>query len=502
LAIILKGNNDVGGVMKKTTVRKLRFFSSIRTKFALAYFAVVAIVLLMMNTYFLVETRDMIYSFKRPFVQTQATHIRNSIEEMLHSISAHSLSAESDEDVEVIYLLVSVLEIAAGTQIVVVDIDGGIIYDPNDRSLRDDFPISHINRAMSGVSGYDISRSEFYDGAFLSSAFAPITSHGTVIGVVYVHDEDTYQGAMLLEMQSTILNISIIVGIFSIVAVSLILWSVMRRVSSIISAIESVREGEYSYLISMRGNDELAVLGDEFNSLTSRLRETEEVRRRFVADASHELKTPLASIRLLSDSILQNKNVDIETVHEFIEDIGLEAVRLAKTTDKLMTLTRLDSQVVDELSTIDVKEAVIVAMRMLKPLAESMDVTLTSTLNDDCYILGTEESVHQIIFNLIENAVKYNKPNGSVEVRLEVVNKTVLLSVRDRGVGVPDEDMPYIFDRFYRVDKSRSRDAGGSGLGLSIVDDTVRGLKGKITVARRMQGGMNFTVMFDLLEEK
>ena len=481
--------------MEKPAVRKIRFISSIRTKFALVYFAVVVVVLLLLNTYFLIVSRNMIFSFKQEFSQSQAALIGTRLGEELETLSV---------DEGRISEIVLPLDIAAGTQIVVTDAEGVVVYDPGVRAVRADFPINDIRETLRigfGV-GHNIVYASFSEGIFITSAFTPIVRYGVVIGAVYVHDEDVDQGDMLLEMQSTILNISISVAIFSIVLVTLLLWSVMRRVRSIIYAIESVREGEYSYLISMRGRDELAVLGDEFNSLTSRLRETEEVRRRFVADASHELKTPLASIRLLSDSILQNKDIRVEVIHEFIEDIGLEAERLSRTTDKLMTLTRLDSQIADELTQVDMRDAVIATMRMIKPLAESMNVSLISELSDGCYILGTEDSVHQIIFNLIENAVKYNKPNCNVRVVLNTVNKKVVLSVKDRGVGIPDADIPHIFDRFYRVDKARSRDAGGSGLGLAIVDDTVRELNGKITVEKRTNGGMNFTVTFDWYETR
>jgi len=346
----------------------------------------------------------------------------------------------------------------------------------------------------------DVFFTSFRDGAFYTDAMTPIMSDSTAIGVVYVFETDTNQGEMLLEMQDTIRNISVIVIIFSVAIITLILWSVMRRVNSIMSAIESVREGEYSYLIAMRGSDELARLGDEFDSLTGRLRETDEIRRRFVSDASHELKTPLASIKLLADSILQNKDIEQETIFEFISDIGNEADRLERTTGKLMTLTRLDSHLADDMKAVDMKTAVETTLRMLRPMATSRGLVLRSALTEGCYIHATEDSVHHIIFNLIENAIKYNQPDGSVYVRLETINKTVVLTIKDRGVGVPEEDIPYIFDRFYRVDKARSREAGGSGLGLAIVKDTVLELGGNVKAEKRQGGGMSFYVIFDLYD--
>ena len=424
-------------------------------------------------------------------MQSQASLIAAYLEETFDSLAA--------EDEERIAIIVSQLEVTGGAHVVIADSEGNIIYDPSGRFLQNNFPAHYIKMVLEEneiSSSNDISFSMFSDGAFTSTAFTPVISQGIVIGVVSFHEVDTDQGSLMLEMQNTIRNISIIVAAFSVVIVTLIIWSVMRRVTSIMKAVKSVREGEYSYTIDMSGSDELALLGDEFNSLTGRLRETDEVRRRFVADASHELKTPLATIRLLSDSILQSDDIEPETVQEFIGDIGMEAERLSRTTGKLMTLTRLDSQINDEMTTVDMKEAVIAAVRMLKPLAAGNNILLRTHLGDGCTIRATEDSVHHIIYNIIENAIKYNQPDSSVFVRLEQVDDLIVLSVKDRGVGVPDEDLPYIFDRFYRVDKARSRDAGGSGLGLAIVKDTVRDLEGKVTAERRKNGGMTFTVEF------
>jgi len=439
-------------------------------------------------------SRDIIFSTKRHFIQNQASLIAAHLKEAFDYLSI--------EDEERVAAVVSQLEVTGGIHIIITDNEGNIIYDPSGISKQENFHFHYIEAALKeNDMENDVFFSEFSGGAFTSTAFTPIMSQGEAIGVVCVHEKDIDQGSLLLEMQYTIRNISIVVAIFSIVVVTLIIWSVMRNVTSIMNAVKSVREGEYSYTIDMSGNDELTLLGDEFNSLTGKLRETDELRRRFVADASHELKTPLATIRLLSDSILQNENIEPETVQEFIGDIGMEAERLSRTTGKLMTLTRLDSQIDDELIGIDMKEAVLDTIRMLKPLAATNNVSLRSQLDEDASIRATKDSVHHIIFNLIENAIKYNQPDCSVFVRLEKKGNLVILSVRDRGVGVPDEDLPYIFDRFYRVDKARSRDAGGSGLGLAIVKDTVRDLGGSVTAGKRKNGGMTFTVTFALYEE-
>ena len=257
-----------------------------------------------------------------------------------------------------------------------------------------------------------------------------------------------------------------------------------------------MRQGEYTYRVPVNGNDEITTLGEEFNSLTNRLQKTEEIRRRFVADASHELKTPLASIRLLSDSILQNEGMDSGTVREFINDIAHESERLARTTEKLLSLTRLDNNRVFEHKRVNVSNVINSALRMLRPLAQERNITISTELEMRCVIYATDDDLYQIIFNLTENAIKYNVDGGKVEIKSFIDDDTVKITVSDTGIGVPDEDLPNIFDRFYRVDKARSREAGGSGLGLSIVRDTVAVHGGSITAWQRSGGGMVFQVSF------
>jgi len=449
------------------------------------YFSLIAVVLILMNTFFLTESRDLIFKSKQTFIQTQAFTIAKQLSD------AFALTIENVSQV------MSALDVAGSTHIKIIGIDGNALYKSPDSDARDGgFITENIAKA---ISGYDVFYARFSNGAFSSSALTPVNNkEGAVIGVVYVNELDTEQGAILLGLQATIQNISFVIALLSIVMVAFVTWTITHRITSILKAIASVREGEYNYKIQVRGNDELALLGDEFNSLTNRLRETEEIRRRFVADASHELKTPLASIRLLSDSILQNEDMDTDTVHEFVSDIGTEAERLSRTTEKLMSLTRLDARVETEKDSVDIRSVITGTMRMLNPLAESRGISLESKLDGGCTVFSTEDDIYQIVFNLVENAIKYNRPGGSVMITLSRDEPSIVLTVDDTGIGVPEADLPYIFDRFYRVDKARSRASGGSGLGLSIVRATVLENGGTISAQRRDGGGMRFEVTFPL----
>jgi signal transduction histidine kinase len=290
---------------------------------------------------------------------------------------------------------------------------------------------------------------------------------------------------------------SVIICCLALLASLALSKAMTRNVGQLLAAIRTVRQGEYSHRVSLKSRDELGQLAGEFNQLTGRLQTTEEARRRFVSDASHELKTPLASIRLLTDSILQTDNVDMDTVKEFVADIGEEADRLTRISEKLLTLTRLDSLPEPERERVETEDVVERVAHMLRPLAQAVGVELTCAVGPGCTLLCTQDDLYQIIFNLVENAIKYNLPGGTVDVVGARRGGQVLLEVADTGVGIPEEDLTKVFDRFYRVDKARSRAAGGTGLGLSIVSDTVKVHGGSISVRRREDGpGTIFTVAF------
>lgn len=274
-----------------------------------------------------------------------------------------------------------------------------------------------------------------------------------------------------------------------------------RRLGTIMASIRTIRAGDYSHKVNLGGRDELSFLAAEFDDLTDRLQESERIRRQFVSDASHELKTPLASIKLLSDSILQN-DMDMDTVREFVCDIGDEADRLNRMSYKLLSLTRADSAQETDCEIVYIVPTIRRVVRMLSAIADNAAVTIRTELITDSSILIQEDDLYQIIFNLVENGIKYNVPGGNLTLRLERVEDNAVLQVRDTGVGIPDSAISHIFERFYRVDKARSRQSGGSGLGLAIVHDMVLRNRGVITVQSRTEEnpGTTFTLEFPVFD--
>ena len=285
-------------------------------------------------------------------------------------------------------------------------------------------------------------------------------------------------------------------AILAIAAALFFVLNLTDRIKILVDSMRTVAGGDYAHRLKMRGKDEIAELGDEFNKLTERLDETEKQRRRFVSDASHELKTPLASIRLLSDSVLQNENIEPAVMREFVSDIGHEAERLQRTTEELLDLSRLDDDIQVMPEPVDVKQVALDAYALAKPLAEDKDIRIKLGLQDGCVVMATADDMYHIIFNLLENAVKYNNPGGSVDLIIENKGDTVEITVADTGIGIPEEDRLNVFTRFYRVDKARSRASGGTGLGLSIVHDAVHVHGGTITIGANKPQGSIFIVSF------
>jgi signal transduction histidine kinase len=192
--------------------------------------------------------------------------------------------------------------------------------------------------------------------------------------------------------------------------------------------------------------------------------------------------------------------MDVDTTREFVTDIGNEADRLNRMSQRLLTLLRVDDQSNRDCEIQFIAPSVKKAVRMLYEQAKSNDVNIECDLSEDCPILIYEDDLYQIIFNLLENGIKYNVPGGTLTLSLSRHDDNAVIKIRDTGVGIPEDSLSHIFERFYRVDKARSRSTGGSGLGLSIVRNMVERNHGEIKVASEVGKGTTFTLSFPIFE--
>ena len=470
--------------------KTLRGRATLQFKFSLSYILVIAAVLILLNSYPLLVSQNLMVSSNQANLRSTAKVIESALMGM-GQLTEENVSAALNG-----------LDETGATRIMVTDETGLVLYDTRqgDDAVGEYALYSVIVAALRGSDTFYCQ----YDGeAFLSRMAAPVVYHNQIVGAVYAYEYDTVQAELLRSFQTNIMRISLLVALFVLFLSALLSRMFTRRISDLLQAIRQVREGAYSHRAKVTGSDEIAQLAAEFNSLTDRLQRTESARRQFVSDASHELKTPLAGIRLLTDSILQTDDMNAETTREFVADIGEEAQRLTRITEDLLRLTRLDSGAAAEPAPVAVAPVLRRVVRMLAVVAREQETTLSYEADESAVVLATEDDLHQILYNLMENGIKYSGHMGFVHTALTVEGGDVVIRVEDNGVGISDEDMPHIFERFYRVDKARSREVGGTGLGLSIVSDTVRRRGGTVSVAHRPAGqGTLFTVRLPQVTEE
>ena len=226
------------------------------------------------------------------------------------------------------------------------------------------------------------------------------------------------------------------------------------------------------------------------------MKEAYERQKQFAADASHELRTPLAVVMASADLLLADKSITNPLLREVIEDLKGEVKKMSKLVSDLLTVARSDNNALKvKMQKLNLGDLLNQNIRMMTPLAEKKDITLSGVNIQKCFIQVDEQKIKQLILILVDNAIKYTLKGGKVSVELEKVDEDkVIFSVQDSGIGIAPKDQERIFDRFFRVDKARSREMGGNGLGLSIATEILRLHDGKISVSSELGVGTKFTV--------
>ncbi len=461
-------------------------YGNTQFRYASIYVVITFAVLLFLNIYCSETSQGMFYRGKETSMIDRCLRTGSDISELdvLNTSTVSSVISDSLSQ--------------RMTRIIVTDAVGAAIYDSNTESPLLGVPVTFAE-ILRALAGYDVFSSSYHDGAMVSKAATPVYSYGALVACVYMTEYDSTQGSLIQSLQYNILSITIILELTVILYSMWFSNAFSRRIKRILSSMRIIREGDYSHKVVMGGRDELTALGEEFNDLTDKLQSAEQQRRQFVSDASHELKTPLASIKLLTDSILQN-DMDMGTVREFVGDIGNEAERLNRMSQKLLSLSKSDTMEDSECEIAYMAPAVERVIKMLEAVADSNDVEIVKDLCNDSPVLILEDDLYQITFNLVENGIKYNSHGGKLFITLTREQENAVLTVADTGVGIPEDSLAHIFKRFYRVDKARSRKSGGSGLGLSIVKNMVERNNGMITVESKVGEGSVFTVKFPIFD--
>ena len=358
-------------------------------------------------------------------------------------------------------------------------------YDRRDGFIEIVTPIIATNytdsRSDNEESSLDVTGEEVVKGVLLSSVST--VSIRNTLGILS-------RKAMLLE----------VILILAVLLISLVLSTVlMKPFEKLSTEISAVKAGYSTDPIKAPAFVETEHIADAFNQVLARMNALDESRQEFVSNVSHELKTPMTSMKVLADSLVQQENVPVEMYREFMLDIKNEVDRENQIITELLTLVRMDRKD----SKLNVKECSVnkmveLILHRLRPIAQKRDIELTMVSMREVYAEIDEVKMIMVITNLVENAVKYNRDHGKVRVTINADPYNFYISVEDTGVGIPQDSLDKIYERFYRVDKSRSREVGGTGLGLSITKSIILQHHGAIDVQSILGEGTKFTVTIPL----
>lgn len=326
-----------------------------------------------------------------------------------------------------------------------------------------------------------------------------IDDTGKISGVIKV----SLSGYATIQTINYMKRISVAVMIALLLVFSGILVFVIYKLTSpakdMKEAILSLSDGDKNARIKKQTIKEYKDIGDAVNVLLDRLESIDGSRDEFVSNVSHELKTPMTSMKVLADSLLATENAPIEMYKEFMQDIAEEIDRENEIIGDLLNLVRTDGErAVLNIETVDINELMEVVLKRLKPIALKNNIEIifesmrpvTASIDRVKFII--------VLTNIIENAIKYNHPEGWVKITLNADHKFFYVDVSDSGIGIPEECKDQVFERFYRVDKARSRETGGTGLGLAITKNIVLLHKGTIKFYSKENEGTTFNIRIPL----
>lgn len=301
----------------------------------------------------------------------------------------------------------------------------------------------------------------------------------------------------ILNRKALIIEIVMIICIFGVaVGFSSILVKPFNRVTQ---AITEVKDGFTDEPIAVPDYIETEHIIDAFNQLLTQMKVIDDSRQEFVSNVSHELKTPLTSMKVLADSLMQQEDAPLELYQEFMQDIANEIERENKIINDLLSLVKMDKTAAQmNITAVDINELIESVLRRLRPIARLRDVEVTFESIRPVTAEIDEVKITQVFTNLVENAIKYNKEHGWVKVLLDADHQFFTVEISDSGIGIPEADYDHIFERFYRVDKSHSREIGGTGLGLAITRNAILLHRGSVKVASTEGEGTSFTVKIPL----
>jgi signal transduction histidine kinase len=379
------------------------------------------------------------------------------------------------------------------SRVMIFDENGKIISDSNNQFKQQVLDLPQIREALIGNTTWN--NYFFNDIGNVLYLAVPVTYDGNISGGVLIANSinDLYDNVDVIN--NTIKTIIFIAGVLITVGVAIISNHFLKPINKFYPVINKLSKGDFGDRVEVHSNDEFRMLANSFNSMSIKLNEVEQQREDFVGNVSHELKTPLSSIKLLSESLLTQEKVEEKVYKEFLTDINNEVDRLNSIVTELLSLVDLNKKhLVLEYEMTNLNLNIEKILDQLKPFADQKNIRMVFEEFDNIQMRIDKNKMKQAIINIVYNAIVYTPEFGVVTVRLYKEKDQVVIEIEDTGYGIPKENIESIFDRFYRVDKARSRNTGGTGLGLSISKQIINLHHGSLSVSSVLGVGSTFFI--------
>ena len=473
------------------TKKKTKFFKSLR-------FRIFIILIILGIVPGIIVTQLMIHYYENQAVEVSVSAVRTECAILCDQIIKENYLNDSSS--EAVNSKLELLSNVYGGRILVVDRDFKIV--------RDTY---HVEEGRTLVSSKVIrcfkngDSDEFKKIGQMIELVVPVKSAVTTLSITLV------QGAMLVNISGSeiaaiagdleqkgilIICIIIVLSLFLAYILSTVLVKPLARVTK---AIEDLTDGYQQDEISVPDYTETELITDAFNKMLARMKVLDESRSEFVSNVSHELKTPMTSMKVLADSLVGQQGVPEDLYQEFMRDITAEIDRENRIITDLLTLVKMDKKNADlQIQHMSINQLLEDILKRLRPIADKRNIDLILDSFRPVEADVDELKFTSAISNLVENAIKYNVDDGWVRVSLDADHKFFYVTVADSGMGIPEDSLSRIFERFYRVDKSHSREIGGTGLGLAITRSTIGMHHGVIKVFSKEGEGTTFSVRVPL----
>lgn len=327
-----------------------------------------------------------------------------------------------------------------------------------------------------------------------------------------VHDGVVAKGVMLTSvstdniatnveiLQSQATTLQMLAMVFLILLAWLLARVLVKPFERVTTAIRETKEGFNTEAISVMDYEETEHIITAFNELLGRMRVLDESRQEFVSNVSHELKTPITSMKVLADSLIAQENVPVELYQEFMVDIAEEIERENKIINDLLSLVKMDKTSLDmNIENISLNALIELILKRLRPIAKQRNIDVLYESEREVNAEVDEVKLTLALSNFVENAIKYNNEYGYVKVSLNADHQFATIVVEDNGIGIPEEEQEHVFERFYRVDKSHSKEIGGTGLGLAIARNAVLMHRGSIRIDSEEGVGTSITIRIPII---